>query len=151
MVKIFQSVVIDAALPEVWKAIRDFSDLSWGVKLERSEVEDHKKGDQVGAIRQLYLPGVPQPVRERLVSLNDLEHTFTYVIVDAPMPVANYVATVHLYHVTDGDKTFMTWSADFSVVPPAVEAEVAEHIGKDIFLAGMKSLQHQVQRHAPQK
>ena len=37
----------------------------------------------------------------------------TYCILDAPLPVEGYVATLKLYPITVGDQTLGTWSAEF--------------------------------------
>ena len=48
-------------------------------------------------------------IREQLLALSDRDHVSTYCILDATLPMRNYVATVQLRRVTDGDRTFWVW------------------------------------------
>ena len=42
-------------------------------------------------------------IRERLLALSDYDYSCTYEILESPMGVTNYVATLKLTPVTDGD------------------------------------------------
>ncbi len=44
-------------------------------------------------------------LRERLLGLSDYDYSQTYEILESPMGVANYVATLKLTPVTDGQRT----------------------------------------------
>ena len=50
--------------------------------------------------------------------------TFTYCLLDTPIPLFNYVAHVRLLPVTDGDRTFWHWECRFTT-PAGREAELA--------------------------
>ena len=50
------------------------------------------------------------------------------------MGVENYVATLKLTPVTDGDRTFAEWWAEFDCAPER-EGELAEQIGQGVFQA----------------
>ena len=41
-------------------------------------------------------------IRERLLALSDYDYSCTYAILESPMGVDNYVATLKLTPVTDG-------------------------------------------------
>ena len=41
----------------------------------------------------------------------------TYSILESPMGVENYVATLRLIPVTEGDLTFAEWTAEFDAAP----------------------------------
>ena len=58
-------------------------------------------------------------IREQLLSLSDRDHSFTYCILDAPIPLEGYVATVRLKPVTDGNRTFWHWQSDSARRPNA--------------------------------
>ena len=51
-----------------------------------------------------------------------------------------YVATLRLTPVTDGDRTFAEWSAEFEC-DPAREAELVEMIGANVFQGGFDALE----------
>jgi hypothetical protein len=55
------------------------------------------------------------------------------------MGVENYIATLRLTPITDGDRTFAEWSAEFDC-PPEREAELVELIGNGVFQGGFDSL-----------
>ncbi len=79
-------------------------------------------------------------IRERLLELSDLGHHFSYAILDSPMPVANYRATLRLRRVSDGDRTFAEWSATFEPDPPEKQAETEQFISNDVFQGGFDAL-----------
>ena len=43
-------------------------------------------------------------IREQLLTLSDFDFTCTYSILESPMGVSNYIATLKLAPVTDGDR-----------------------------------------------
>ena len=55
------------------------------------------------------------------------------------MGVDGYVATLRLTPVTDGDRTFAEWSAEFDC-DPAREADLVEMIGTNVFQGGLNAL-----------
>jgi hypothetical protein len=60
-------------------------------------------------------------------------------ILESPMGVENYVASLKLTPVTDGNRTFAEWSAEFD--PPAGrERRLAKDICQGVFQAGFTAL-----------
>jgi hypothetical protein len=55
------------------------------------------------------------------------------------MGVQNYVATIKLTPVTDGNRTFAEWSAEFDA-PPGREHKLADDIGQGVFQGGFNAL-----------
>jgi hypothetical protein len=55
------------------------------------------------------------------------------------MGVANYVSTLKLTPVTDGDRCFAEWSAEFDCAAGR-EAELTRTIGQGVFQAGLDAL-----------
>ena len=78
-------------------------------------------------------------IRERLLALSDYDFSCTYAILESPMGVENYVATLKLTPITDGDRTFAEWSAEFDCAPER-EAELVALIGTDVFQGGFDAL-----------
>ena len=56
-------------------------------------------------------------LREELLSLSDRDHTCVYRILESPLPVTGYVAGYRLLPVTEGDRTFIDWWAEYEVAP----------------------------------
>jgi hypothetical protein len=63
----------------------------------------------------------------------------TYSILDSPMPLTNYVATLRLTPVTDQDRTFIEWSAEFDCAPDK-EQDLVAGIGGNVFQGGFDAL-----------
>jgi hypothetical protein len=78
-------------------------------------------------------------VRERLLSMDDGNYSFSYEIIEGTLPVRGYVAGVRLHRVTHGDRTFAEWWADFEVVGADHNAMVAQ-IGNNVFAAGFRAV-----------
>ena len=105
--------------------IRDFNGLpKWHPAIAESRIEGNWPSDRVGCIRNFRLTdgGV---IREQLLTLSDYEYQCTYSILESPMGVQNYIATLKLTPVTDGNRTFAEWSAEFDA-PPAQERRLAD-------------------------
>jgi hypothetical protein len=78
-------------------------------------------------------------VRERLLCLDDENYVFTYEIIEGTLPVRDYVAGVRLRRITDGNRTFAEWWADFEVVGVDRDAMIAQ-IGHNVFAAGFRAV-----------
>lgn len=145
MAKVFVSSIVDAPAAQVWAVIRDFNGLpGWLPAAAESRIEQSAKADQIGCVRNFSLRDGGR-VRERLLALSDYEFSMTYAILESPMGVEDYVATLRLFPITDGDRTYAEWSAEFGC-PPAREAELVNLIGRSIFLAGLHALQTRFSR-----
>ncbi len=140
MIRIFTSSVIDRPIETVWAKIRDFNDLpGWHPAIEKSHIEDGHPSDQVGCIRNFDLKDDGGNIREQLLTLSDREHTCTYSILESPMPVEDYVATLRLLPITDGYRTYAEWSAEFDC-PASEETAMRELIGDGVFQGGFNAL-----------
>lgn len=116
MTKIFVSAVINAPIEKVWAQVRDFNNMpNWHPKFSRSHIEGGLSSDRVGCVRNFDIAGGGGTIRERLLELSDIEHSFRYCILTSPLPVKGYVAQLTLYPVTVGDKTVGVWTAEFEV------------------------------------
>lgn len=106
MVKVYASCVIAAPIEKVWEFVRDFNRLpSWFPGVTDSRIEDGLPPDQVGCIRNFGLQGGAR-MREQLLALSDLNHSWTYKMLDGPLPITNYVPTFRLLPITDQNYTF---------------------------------------------
>jgi hypothetical protein len=84
-------------------------------------------------------------LREQLLTLSDCDYQCTYSILDSPMPLSNYIATLKLTPITDGNRTFAEWSAEFDC-DPSQERELAESIGQGVFQVGFDALKQRFAR-----
>ena len=145
MTRIYTSSVIDAPVGRVWDAIRDFNALpAWHPLIAESRIEGALAADQVGCVRSFRLVD-GGALREQLLTLSDRDYQCTYSILDSPMPLTNYIATLKLTPITDGDRTFAEWSAEFDC-EPAKERELVEDIGQGVFQVGFDALKQRFAR-----
>lgn len=145
MVKIYVSSVINAGADSVWSRIRDFNGLpQWHPAIADSRIENSQASDRVGCIRHFHTRDGGM-IRERLLGLSDYDFSCVYEILESPMGVDNYVATLKLTPVTDGNVCFAEWSAEFDCAEGR-ERELAEQIGQGVFQVGFDALKRHVAR-----
>jgi len=113
MVRVYVSSIINAPIEQVWEYLRDFGTLhKWFPTVTDCHIEGDRRADQVGCVRNFGLEGGPR-MREQLLSLSDVNHTWTYKMIEGPIPISNYVPTFRLMAVTDGNVTFAEGAVRF--------------------------------------
>jgi len=139
VIRVYVSSVIDASADAVWSRIRDFNALPlWHPAIAGSRIENNEPSDRVGCIRHFHTRDGGM-IRERLLALSDYDYSCTYEILESPMGVADYVATLKLTPVTDGGRCFAEWSAEFDCEEGREQALTAT-IGDGVFQAGFEAL-----------
>lgn len=139
MARVYVSSVINAPAARVWERVRDFNALPrWHPRIRESRIENGEPSDKVGCIRDFRLQNGDR-IREKLLGLSDHDLFCTYAILESPMPIENYVATLRLTPITDGERTFVEWSADFDCAPD-MESELVNGIGTNVFQGGFDAL-----------
>ena len=139
MPRVYVSTVVNARNDRVWSRLRDFNGLpNWHPAIAESRIEGGEPADKIGCVRDFTLRNGDR-IREKLLGLSDFEMFCTYAILESPMGVENYVATLRLTPVTDGDKTFLEWSAEFDCAPER-ETELVNSIGNGVFQGGFDAL-----------
>lgn len=139
MAKIFRSSVINSSIDDVWAKIRDYNALpDWNPAFVDSHIESDEPSDKVGCIRNFNLKDGGN-IRERLLTLSDAEHLCTYTILESPLPLENYVATLRLLPITDGNRTYIEWAAEFNWSTEE-EQNLINMIGDGVFQGGFNAL-----------
>ena len=134
-----KSTVLDAPTDAVWDVIRDFNGHdAWHPVVADSHVERSEPSDRVGCVRNFRLED-GSALREKLLTLSDLEQSYSYCLLDTPVPLFNYVSHVRLIPVTDGDRTFWEWESRFDT-PAGRGAELSELVGDGIYVAGFDAV-----------
>ena len=143
MPRVYISSVINAPAARVWERIRDFNALPrWVPAVRESRIENGEPSDKIGCVRAFRLQN-GDPLREKLLGLSDFDYFCTYSILESPRPVTDYIATVRLTPVTDGDRTFAEWTAEFECAPEVAE-ELVTNIGQNVFQAAFDALKRQM-------
>jgi len=139
MPEIYRSSVLKVSSDRVWDVVRDFNNLpAWHPAVAESRIEGGAPSDQIGCVRAFRLNDGGF-IRERLLAMSDYDLSCTYAILESPMGVENYVATVKLTPITDGAQTFIEWSAEFNC-DPGREDELIALIGDDVFQGAFNAL-----------
>lgn len=130
MTKISMSTDLDVSADQVWQLVGNFNALpDWHPQVEKSELT--KKGQE----RRLALVGGGTVV-ERLEDMDKKSRTYTYSIVDSPLPLKNYTATIKV--TGTGGKCQVEWSSEFE--PNAgFENDVLKDL-QDVYQSGFDNL-----------
>jgi len=144
---IVKSTILDAPTAAVWDVLRDFNGHDrWHPAVATSAIERAQTSDRIGCVRRFKLKDGAE-LREQLLALSDLEQTFSYCLLDTPIPMFNYVAHVRLLPVTDGDRTFWHWESRFTA-RPADAAELTAMVGEQIYQAGFDAIRQHLRQAA---
>jgi hypothetical protein len=139
MARVFVSSVIPAEAAKVWERVRDFNALpKWHPRIRDSRIEDALPGDKIGCVRNFHLQN-GDAIREKLLGLSDYDMFCMYSMLEGPMPLWDYVATLRLTPITDGGRTFAEWSAEFEC-DPKDESDLVSNIGSGVFQGGFDAL-----------
>lgn len=131
MAKVDMKTNLNVTADEVWKLIGGFNALpDWHPAIEKSELEEE------GSMRRLSLAG-GGTIMEKLEKLDDNERVYSYSIIDSPLPVSNYKATLRVKEDDEG-KTTVEWSSEFEA-KGAAENEAMDVIA-GIYQAGFDNL-----------
>jgi len=125
---------LPVAAEKVWDLIGNFNALpDWHPAVERSEISEDKKTKTT--IRTLHLVGGGVIV-EKLEQINPNERAYRYSIVDSPLPVSNYTATLTVHETPTGCE--VEWASDFDAMGAA--ADEAAKVIQGIYDAGFDNL-----------
>ncbi len=144
MIRLARSAVIDAPIATVWRLLRDFNaHADWHPAVAASSIEGAETADLIGAVRAFRLTNGGW-LREQLIALSDREHSLTYCLLEAPMPLHGYVATQRLRPVTADDRTLLQWDSRFAP-PPEQAAALTRLVAEEIYEAGLSALRARFQ------
>jgi len=145
VIKVYVSSVIDASADTVWSRIRDFNGLPlWHPAIADSRIENNEPSDRIGCIRHFHTRDGGM-IREKLLALSDYDFSCVYEILESPMGVEHYVATLKLTPITDGNRSFAEWSAEFECAEGR-EQELSQLIGQGVFQGGFDALKRHFSR-----
>ena len=147
MARVVESAILDVPVEEAWRWLRDFnSHRLWHPAIAASRIEDDAPPDGVGAVRTFSLRSGGE-LREQLLRLDDEARELSYCLIDSPIPLHDYVATIRLRPVTDDGRTFWQWESEFAP-PPERRRELCALVAEDIYKAGMKALERFIRENA---
>ncbi|HKK15593.1 MAG TPA: SRPBCC family protein [Gammaproteobacteria bacterium] len=130
-----REVTVNAAPATVWKMIGNFNHLDvWHPVVVASEMTG--EGNNIGNQRVLTLAD-GATITEKLLAHDDDNMTYTYAILESPLPVSDYVSTISVKPAAEG-MTMVKWTSTFNA-KDAEDAKAIETIG-GIYDAGLNNL-----------
>ena len=107
MAKVNMQTDLKVDAQKVWDLIGGFNTLpDWHPAVEKSELNEE------GSMRKLSLAGGGEII-EKLEKIDDNERVYTYSIVNSPLPVANYTASIRVKDNGEGN-SIVEWSSEFN-------------------------------------
>jgi hypothetical protein len=107
----------------VWAVVGDPAGAAnWIPSLETSRLEDDVR-------HVVFTDG--NPARERIVSHDDENRTYTYEYIDGPLPLAKYTSTIRVDATATG--SVISWDAEFTAAgddPAALDSQLETGIGE---------------------
>ena len=135
---VYRSMIIDAPIDRVWQAVRAFDGVvDWNPAVSGARMETGH-ATAVGSIRHLDIVD-GSSFRETLLAHSDVEHFYTYDILDSPLPVTNYVSTHRFLPITHSAQTLGIWESTFDC-DADVAADMDKTVGDAIYIGGMTGL-----------
>jgi len=117
---------------EVWQKIGDFSKLdTWHPSVKALVSSTHEGKER----RAMTLPDGAILLEERTDDGSD-PFSYSYTIIDGPLPVTNYQSKISVAATADGST--ITWSSTFE--PDGVPEEIAKKVVAGIYVDGFKAL-----------
>ncbi|HEX2549826.1 MAG TPA: cupin domain-containing protein [Gammaproteobacteria bacterium] len=135
--------VIHAPIEKVWAIISDFNGLpSWHPAILNSIIEPGKENNEVGCIRNFNLKNNGGNIREELVMFTPQDFLVKYKILESPMHLSNYTATLQLEHLGSNEVKII-WKCHFDC-HLKYQSSLKEIIGNHVFQAGFDALKQQL-------
>jgi mxaD protein len=136
-----ESVELAATPAQVWAQVGNFGSLAWHPVVAQTAITQGKN-NVPGVLRTVTVKDGAHIV-ESLASREASQHTLTYRIVSAPLPVVNYESTLSV--TPSGTGSRVVWGSTFERAPQAegVDDTKAQEIIRGIYRAGLDQLVQQ--------
>lgn len=136
MTQISMKTTLSASSKKVWETIRDFGRVGEYVT---TITQTKTEGSGIGALRTLSLRNEVRVV-ERLESLDDEKRTLSYSVLETPLAMKGYVATMKLREL-GGGQCELVWESTFQA-EASEEARIKKAIERlySLGFEGLKKL-----------
>ena len=130
--EVTKSTTIAAPPEAVWKTVGEFCGIGdWHPVIEKCELSE--KGGK--KIRTLSLKGGGTIVEEQ-TARDEKKMDYTYIILEGPLPVADYKSTIHVTKEGSGSK--VTWNGNFKA--KGAPDDKAQEAIAGVYEAGLKGI-----------
>lgn len=126
------TVDIDLRPDELWQVIGGFGSLpDWIPEVSQSRLADG------GRVRYLHDP-LGRTFVEKLERYDAAARSYSYSIVESPIAVSDYLATITVTPINGGRESHVEWSTRFT--PAGISEQQARETFEGIFSSGLKEL-----------
>ena len=140
MASVYVSSVINAPCEKVWDSIRPFDSIfRWHHLIKECRIELGLPADKIGCVRNMTMED-GSTIREKLLGLSDYDRVYTYTILESQMAVTDYVASLRTTPITEDNRSFVEWTAEFNC-PPDEQNNLQDLISKEVFGKGLEALE----------
>ena len=135
MAEVHQSVELKANADQVWSLVGRFDGLAqWHPAFDSSQTQEVGGKSQ----RILMIAGGGK-VTEQLEALDDQNMSYSYIILDAPLPVEDYFSTISVRPLAEG--CIVDWRGKFNA--KGVTEEQAIQVIESVYITGLDALKKQ--------
>src|SRR5688572_9931306 len=127
MNKAYYSTTFAQSADKVWSVIGDFNGFQWAKGVGKSLIENQKRNNDVGAVRDFQYRG--RSIRQRLLAHSNQERAYSYASVEPMDSLKFYRQTLRVAPVMDTNTAFVEWSTEFDAPEP--ESALWEQIFRD--------------------
>lgn len=132
MIQVHEDAEFAATAEAVWKTVGDFRRF-----IEAVGADAVFEGEGIGTLRTISSPR--GDLVERLDAVDNDSRTLTYAVLDpSPLPVKNYLATLHVVAV-GADRSKVEWEAKFEAADDVPEEKALRVISRT-FQGGLDRL-----------
>jgi uncharacterized protein YndB with AHSA1/START domain len=139
VVYVYYSRVLDAPAGDVWEVVSDFASLPrWCPFIDSSDLSEGGGPKQVGTVRTNHFTDGTVGI-EKLTELSDRARRVVYDIIGGDPPVDGFTAVITVHEVSEGNRSFVAWSATFDTTGDA--GAVADWVRTGIFQTCLAELE----------
>jgi Polyketide cyclase / dehydrase and lipid transport len=123
---------------EAWSLVGGFC----GIKTWHPAIANCVESEKDGAKLRTLTAKDGATFVEQLVKWDDKGTSYTYKILESPLPVSNYISTIKVEEDDEPGKVAITWSSTFD--PKGVSEDAARKAVADVYLAGLLNLKSEL-------
>jgi hypothetical protein len=127
MNRAYYSTTFAQSANKVWSVIGDFNGFQWADGVGKSLIENQKRNNDVGAVRDFQYRG--RSIRQRLLAHSNQDRSYSYESVEAMDTLKSYRQTLRVAPIVDTNTAFLEWSTEFDA--PEQESELWEQIFRE--------------------
>lgn len=143
MPTLVRTTMLAADPDQIWSLVRQFDELaSWHPQVPPSEMEGNANPTTPGATRRFTIDG-RVVAREELIDHDDHRRTYSYKVLDQPLPISDFIARIEVLRAPDGAE--VRWHATYTGADDIVPV-VEKAFGDEVYATGLEALRQRFDR-----